>query len=260
MTLFSNRFNLVALALIGLCDGPSAFAQSTPYYIADGDGALMSVVQGGSIVDTFAIPTLGYPIAVDSTIWLGNRDDAGANEFTLAGIPTGNSSAGGNNFHQLLDGTTNGINNFGVECCGSPNSVTIANLDWSNQTVLFNLPTDGLGITFDPTTNHLFVGTYTQLLLEYDLNGNLINSFNVNPLVTLSSLAYESATDTLWSSRNHTVWQLDKTGIVLQSFGVADLGNNWGGEMPYGFVPEPTSLVLLVLSAGGLLAGRRRGC
>ena len=48
-------------------------------------------------------------MSVRDTIWLGHRDDAGANEFTLGGVATGNTSAGGNAFSQLLDGTTNGF-------------------------------------------------------------------------------------------------------------------------------------------------------
>jgi hypothetical protein len=237
-----------AMAVVCLTVVSRVNAQSTPYYIAAGDQTLMTVVQGGTIVDTFSIPFLGYPIAVQNTIWLGHRDDAGATEFSLAGIPTGNTSSGGNNFFQLLDGTTNGINNFGVECCGSPNSVTIANLDWSNQTPLFTVPNgeNGEGITYDPTTGHLFVGTFNSILYELDLAGNVINTFPSLPSVRFSSLAYERATDTLWTARGQTVWQLSKTGVVLQSFTVnGSFQNNYGGEMPFSRVPEPSLLTLL---------------
>jgi hypothetical protein len=248
VTLPNLRLALAAVALLVLGSAAFAVAQTTPYYITAGDQQLMTVLQSGSTINTFAIPVGGYLLAIPNTVWVGHRADAGATQYTLGGTPTGNTSIGGNNFSQLLDGTTNGINNFGVECCGTTNSVTIANLDWSNQAVPFNLPAgrEGVGIAFDPTTNHLFVGTSTGTLYEFDLTGNIINTFAVVlPINGLASLAYEAATDTLWSARVTTVFQLNKSGNLLQSFGIPSLGNNFGGEMPLRGIPEPSSLALL---------------
>jgi hypothetical protein len=251
------QYCAAALALLAIGSAPRAEAQATPYYVADGDAQNMFVVQGGVIIGSFAIPSLGYPLAIRNTVWVGDRDDNGATEFTLAGVATGNTGVGGGNFSQLLDGTTNGINNFGVECCDSVNSLTIANLDWSGQTALASLEEQGNGVAFDSLSGHLFVGGRSNTLYEYTIAGGLIGSFAVAGLPSdgLASLAYEASSDTLWSSRGRQLFQLDKSGNVLQSLVLnATLGNNFGGEMQLkpSAVPEASSLALF---CGALLPG-----
>src|SRR3954463_15210776 len=104
----------------------------TPYYLFDGDSSVGYKIAKGTATP-FATYPLAYPVAIRDSIWLGHRDDAGAREFTLNGTTTGATSVGGGTFTQLLDGTAGGSKNFGVECCGVQNSVTIAKSDWSDQ-------------------------------------------------------------------------------------------------------------------------------
>lgn len=253
------------LTVVGLSALPAS-AQQTPFYVFDGDAQRGFIVQNGNatVFNTFG---LGYPVSVRNTVWLGDRDNREAREFDLAGNPTGNTSAGGPVITQILDGTTDGINNYGGVF--SAGRVTIANLDWSNQSVLFNLPDSAAGITYDPTTNTLFVGLFNNQLQQYSLTGTLLNTFQTQ--FFMRSLAYEALTDTLWFAQGSQVRQLDKSGNLLNTVNVTGtnfggFGNNFGGEMPIirngggANAPEPGSaaLALLGLSALGLWARRKR--
>ena len=264
----NSLFGVAAVLALTLSNGVAG-AQTSAYYIASGDNSSTYVVQNGILIKQFSSALLGYPIAVTNTIWLGNRDDKGATEYTLGGVATGNTSLGGSRFSQLLDGTSDGKgHNYGALLASSgPNGVTIANANWSNQTLLFSDNAHGQfeSIAYDTKNNHLFVGVFGGRLLEFDLVGNLLNSSTPN--FDLASLAYEQATDTLWSAPNsgNKINQYSISGTFLQSItvsGVASFGNNFGGEFavgPAAPVPEPGSIAFLVgiASTGGLFAFKR---
>ncbi len=252
-----NRI-MAAIAVAGAAAAVSA--QTQPYYITDGDANTMFIVQHGALQATKATYNLGYPLAVRNSIWLGHRDDAGAFEYDLAGNPTGGSSAGGNGFSQLLDGATGLVNNYGIECCGGINSVTVANTDWSNQKVLFDLPQgfEGVGIAYATSTGTLFAMSYFSMTVnEYALDGTLITRWSYASQ-SETALAYEASTNTLWTAHNfgNIIRQYALDGTPLQTITVAGLGNFgniWGGEMQ---IPAPGSVALL--AAGGLMLRRRR--
>lgn len=228
------------------------------YFLADGDASILVEIQGTSVVNEYTTFNLGYPISVRDTIWLGHRDDNGATEYDLAGNATGNTSVGGNAFSQLLDGASGMGVNYGVECCGVVNSVTVANEDWSNQRVLFDLTESGSGISYDPITDSLFISTFGSTISNYDLSGNLLGSFDLTG--SLVGLAYESASDTFWAYNrvNLGMIQFDRNGNTLDSFVVSGLTqrNYFGGEIALNAVevPEPASISLLAIA---LLAMRR---
>jgi hypothetical protein len=238
----------------------------TPYYLLDGDSQRAAVIVNGVVTNSFTIPSLGYPVAIQgSSVWIGHRDNAGGTEYTLAGVPTGNTSPGGAVISQILDGTTNGTNNFGATCCGTV-AVTIANNDWSGQSVLFTLPTGAAGIAYDPITDSLFVSFFDATVRQYGMTGSLLGSF----AASLVGLAYESATDTLWGwdRNNSALLQYSKTGTLLET-NVVDLdgtgiSNPFGGEMAFSAstteVPEPAAIALFcagLLGLAGLRTHRR---
>jgi len=234
----------------------------TPYYLFDGDAGVGYKIANGTATP-FSTYFLAYPVAIRDSIWLGERDDAGAREFTLNGTPTGATSAGGRKFTQLLDGTAGGSNNFGVECCSAQNSVTIANSDWSDQRVLFDIPFNGSGIAFDGLTNTFYVSQeFTHTVWHYSLAGQFLERFNLaQPLV---GLAYEWSTDSFWGFNRETdnLVNFNRDGVILEDMDIPGFApsNPWGGEMPISAsaTPEPTSIMLLGSGVLFLARSRRR--
>jgi hypothetical protein len=237
----------------------TAGAQSLPYYIANGDGNIVYIVQNGVLQGSFPTSgvSMGYALAVRSTVVVGGRDDTGAVEYTLAGVPTGNSYPGGSNFSQLLDGTTDGVAyNYGVECCGSPNSVTRADLFWQGQAVLFDLPDAASGIAYDLADATLWVALYDETVRHYTLAGTELSQFSP-AFGQAVGLAYDSSSDTLWMKSNQgaTIYQYSKAGAQLAALTIPGFspGNDWGGEMPMGGGAAPPREIPATGALGGAL-------
>lgn len=256
---------ILCAALVGSFAAGSAVAagNSTPYYIFDGDRQTGYEILNATLVNTFSTFSIGYPVAIGSTIWLGDRDNRGAREYNLNGTATGNTSPGGARISELLDGTTNGKGtNYGATCCAGQNVVTSANADWSNQAALFNIGVEAAGIAYDTKTGHLFVSTLRSggVINEYDLAGNLLNSYAVG--LDIAGLAYEQATDTLWGYKafpggSLDLYQFSTAGAILEHDVVAgSFSNPLSGEMAVSAVPEPGTLALLGI--GALAMVRRR--
>jgi hypothetical protein len=252
---------LLAFAAVG---GGVQAANLTPYYLFDGFSSVGYEITNGAVANTFSTFEFGYPVAIRNTIWLGDINDAGAKEYNLNGTATGNTSTGGTNFSQLLDGATGPANNYGITCCRAPNVVTVANGDWSGQASLFNIGVQGTGIAYDLSNNTLYTSDLiSTVIVHYDLAGNVLGSFNIGqPLV---GLAYETVTDTLWGFNvvSDNLVQFSKTGSVLQDVDIAGFspGNPFGGEMANAVavpVPEPASAALLGFAIAALGFARRK--
>lgn len=258
-----RRTLAAALLSIGMT-GYAAAGNTNAYYLFDGDSSNAWVISNGVVVNTFNTFSLGYPAAIRDSIWLGQRDDAFAREYSLGGTATGNVSVGGGAFSQLLDGAagSNG-KNYGVECCGFSNSVTVANGDWSNQSVAFNLNDNGAGIAYNTSDNTIYVSYFSTRIDRFSVTGENLGSIDFGQF--LVGLAYDDTTDSIWgwNRRTEHLVQFNAAGTVLQDFAVAGIaGNPFGGEMAIRDlpteVPEPATYSMLVLGAFLLAAGRRK--
>ncbi len=243
-------------------------AQAVVIVYVDGDAGL------GWFVDTDALTATpftndqnspAYAIAINNSIIIGGRDDDGATEYNFSGNPTGNSWTGGGNFSQLLDGTSDGVNNFGVECCGSPNSVTIADLTWENQAVLFDIPFLGSGITYDSSDDSFYISDINNpVIYHYSMAGALLDQFPVAALNDPCCLAMDDADGTLWVGDNgsNVIAQYSTAGVLLNTVTIPGWSpsNQWGGELLISgnVAPAPTAGALAFpvpsLSRMGLLA------
>jgi hypothetical protein len=237
------------------------------YYLFDGDGQVGYQLDPGAatVVNTFPTFAIGYPIAiVGDKLRLGDRDDGSGREYDLNGVFTGVTFAGGSAFSELLDGTTDGTYNYGVECCGGTNSVMRADLFWQSGISLFTLPTHGTGITYDSALGTLWIAFFDKTIRQYSLSGTELSQFSV-PEVG-SALAYEAATDTLWihprlgAAAPNSVEQYSKTGTLLQTVVLPTWSpsNVWGGEIVNSTVPEPGTFAMLGLGLAVAGLARRR--
>lgn len=218
---------------------------SAAIVFTDGDSRTAWIVdtEAGTATsfDTSAVD-IGYPIAVTDRIVIGGRDNTGAAEYDLTGNPTGNTYAGGGGFGELLDGTTNGVDaNYAIECCGSTNSVVVADLNWEGQAVLFDLPDEvnqssgGSGIAYDSATQSLWVANFSGTVFNLSLSGDVLSSFTVDQPGGKCCLAYDEATDSLWVGVNsqNIIHNYAKTGALIASVTIAGWSpaNMYGAEM-----------------------------
>lgn len=227
--------------------------------IADGDSLSMQSynLQTGAQNWSVTSHTLGYPLSVRDTIWLGHRDNLNsAIEYSVAtGAPTGNSALlSGGNQSQLLDGATDGTFNYSIRF---PNSAVFrADADWTNSVFLFNAPVGGntaFGITYDTSSNRLWLNAGGNLY-RYTLGG--VEEFSFAHTGGNGGIAFDSSNNTLWIVPNDPtadLLQYDTSGNFLSSLtALGRSGNVWGAEIQFAAVPEPGTIALL---AGLALTG-----
>lgn len=268
----SNRFFIAALLSgLALCASQASHASiQGRYYLTSVSGQL-TVVQGTSVVQTWAIPTKSSPIAVlDGKLrTVGTYDGTQGAEYTTAGVPTGNTYFGGVNY--AYDGTTDGTYNYAYNF--DFGGIYRFDLNWQNPTQLFSGPQFNLGVTYDPTNNSLWIADWGgQTIQNVDMSGTVLSSFSTS-VPFKGALALDHSDGTLWFSSNYSssetgLYQYSKTGEHLDTVYVAGLATDYhyGGEFELvtsavpPAVPEPTAmLVWLGLSAiGASVAAKRR--
>jgi len=199
------------------CLCSAALGQADPYYMSDGDGRKIIVVQGGAIIDTFAaVPDMrAFPIAVVDTVrTTGYSPGEIGGEYQLDGTPTGVQYPL-NQGQNMSDGTTDGVEfNYGIEFTGA--NVWRYDRNWANGVPIFSAPGYG-GIAYDPTDSTFWLsGDRRAGISHYDLSGNLLGSFNTVGNLDWN-LALEPSTGTLWVSpfRINTLYNYAKDGTLL---------------------------------------------
>lgn len=242
----------VVLALSG-----SAMAQSSVYYVTNGDQQVVCAVQNGVEINRWSTGLYSYPIAVSNgqvRVCDGQGYGAQGQAYDLNGNSQGalQQRAQGS---FMLDSTSDGKYNY----YWGDGTIYRTDLDWGNVTPLFSANGFSFGgITWDGKNNTLWTTDYYNSCYQYDFSGNLVSSFAVGQ--GDEGLAWEPATDTLWmyTQGSNQFRQYDKSGNLLQTVPWNNpFGDNViGGEFETTAIPAPGAAALL--GVGGLMASRRR--
>jgi hypothetical protein len=239
------------------------------FYLTDGDilTAYRIDLPSGDYLGSFSTFPFAFPIAVSDTVRIGQRNNGQGAEYSLLGTATGVTFTGAGGITQLLDGTTDGSTyNYGVTCCGTNVGVYRGDRLWQGLELLFGLPSDGSGITYDPVNESLWISFANNTIAQYSFTGTLISSFGAQNDV--AALAYDASSDSFWYHINGTsrFVNVNRSGQELHDLTIAGLFtfNAYGGEMailgalPEGQVPEPGSWVLAVSGLALVVARFRR--
>jgi hypothetical protein len=236
---------VLGLALLGLAAAGSALAQTDAYYVTDGDAQRGVRTQGGAIDLQWNLTDNQYPLAIAGTIRIyGTYDSNTGAEYDLDGNPTGVTYPFVGGAGQFLDATTD-AQSRNWACSFNDAGIWQFTRNWASPTLAFSVPSLPEGITYDSTSDHLWVarsqsaGASQNLIEEYTTAGQLVSSFvyDANSGNRLGGLAWEPSSGTLWGFYNgqNTVVQFSEAGELLQSIQVPGLAsNNWGGEFPMG--------------------------
>jgi hypothetical protein len=260
-----------AVAILAFGLAAPIYAQFTgpvsTYFLTAGDQRTISIIQGTTSV-TLPMADINsheYPIVV-----LGNgirttpaNGGSIGYGYNLNGTPNGQLYTLSAGIVAAYDGTTDGTYNYVADY--SAGTVFRTNLDFSGAVSLFGGFGTGafLGITYDPTNNSLWVsGWNTSLVTNYTMSGTVISSFSA-VTNSLSSLALDHATGTLWMGSQNTqgtFYQYSKTGTLLQTAVYSGLvsQNTLGGEFAFAAIPEPTTASLGLLGTIFLWVTKRR--
>ena len=236
---------VLGLAVLGLAAAGSALAQTDAYYVTDGDVQRGVRIQNGAIDLQWNLTDNQYPLAITGTIKIyGTYNFNTGAEYDLNGNPTGVTYPFVGGSGAFLDGTTDSQSRNWA-CSFNDAGIWQFTQNWASPTLAFSVPSLPEGITYDSTSDHLWVarsqaaGASQNLIEEYTTAGQLVSSFvyDANPSNRLGGLAWEPSSGTLWGFYNgqNTVVQFSEAGDLLQSIQVSGLAsNNWGGEFSMG--------------------------
>jgi len=255
---------LLAATIAFLFFPAQAIAQS--FYLSNGDGDTTYIIDlntGSYTSFSTASQSMAYALGVTNRVLLSDRANSLVVEYSLAGVPTGNTWTGPGTFDQMLDGATDGQGTY-YGASWSNTGVTVSDNTFTNTVLLFDPGFAVIGITYDSSDNTLWLVSSTDgNVYHYTLAGTQVSSFSPGLTGTECCLAYDEATDTLWMTTNNSnvISNFSKTGALLGSVTAVGLspGNTWGGELPMsgtGAAPLPTvpvpslstwSILLLIL-------------
>ncbi len=241
-----------------------AAARASILYVTDGDASRLAIVDttAGTLLSTATTQPGQYPIAVSSTVWLGNYDGSSASEYALNGVATGVTAPA--TAVGATDGTTDGTVNYELgNAFSDSGTVYKANKDWTDPVALFDTVSgsDLVGIAYAAASRSLWVSD-TATIYQYSLTGTLLSQFSKSS--SRGSLAYDPSSDTLWfvANASNTISQYSTSGTLLNSESISGLSsNNWGAEFAIDAtpVPEPGTMAILgaALASLGFMRKRR---
>lgn len=246
---------LVSVAGVLAVAGAAA-GQTDRLYITDGDSQRLAIVQGGVLQSVKTTHVRGYPIVVNSSLWIGdyNGNQPNAIEYDLDGNATGATVPYTPIF--AVDAGSDGGQSFQLGNAFNSNATVYAGgAQFENSTPLFDVQgSDLVGITYDTANGSIWVSDQSQLY-EYSLGGSLLSSFSHQS--GRGCIAYEASSDSIWYVTNgsDTITQYAKNGKVLNTLQVGGLAsNNWGAEFA-ARVPTPGAAALFGMAA---VVGTRR--
>ncbi len=220
------------------------------------DNVGLGILQGSNVIKTWA-PSAYREIAISVTDKIhttGHLTGTSGAEYTLSGTFTGTTYSISNVLGHH-DGATDGQYNYAISW--TTGSLYRYNMNWQNPEYLFNVGSDALTITYDPTNDSFWITTWgTGKVKNYSRAGGLLSSFSTRATHN-AGLALDYADGTLWMSEHatSTLVQYTKAGVFLGEKTYSSLtGGVWGAEFAYG-VPEPSTVLLFALFLG--ILGRK---
>ena len=169
------------IALFPLCSTTLADGPTSPYYLTDGDAALLQVVELDAVVDSWSTGQRLLPLAIADTISVYPRGPGFADgiELTLDGSPTGVTypwQAGPTG--QLLDGGTDAVaHNYAGEWDGGQ-GIWQFDLDWKDPTLLFTTVSPTIGITYDGEAETLWIAQDGGMIQQVTNDGTVLSEFD----------------------------------------------------------------------------------